>query len=470
MLKISEKSPSLKISLIVFLLIIGVLISGLFYFKIKLQYLLLIDILITVLAALSTKQKSIFSIIYIIKDAFFYGFPAIQIFIFIGILISAFIQSGTIATLLCYGVSILSPAIFLPACVLLCSVMSLTIGSSWSTVGVLGTFFLGLGQIMNIPAPIVVGAITSGACFGDKMSAVSDTTNLSAIVADVSVRSHIKSMMYTVIPAYIITITAFILISTKYATHVISMEKIDNVIQILSSTYEINIISIAPMLLVIILPFFKLTPRKTLLIAILFAIALAIFVQNNNFFEVLKALVTGSHLDMGKDIGVLKNHTEGGILAMLPTLSITILTLILGGLLHHLKFLYVVMLVFLKRIKKTGTLVFSTIFSCFLSNLSMGEAYMSIILNGKLYKDIYNKHGLNRTILSRSLEDGATFTTFLIPWTTSGLFFYATLNVPVIEYAPWALLNWISPLISIIFAFFGFAVWKVNKKLNDNRV
>lgn len=459
--------PSFKASLLTFGSIIAVISFGLFYLKVNLQSLLLICLLIAGFSAWQISRSGFKPIREAMNHGIQRALTAIYIFILIGVLIAAFIQSGTVGTLIYYGLESVSPTIFLPAGLILCSLMSLATGSSWGTAGTAGIILIGMGGPMGIPLPIVAGMVVSGACFGDKMSPVSDTTNLAAMSAEVDLYRHIKSMTYTTGPTYLIVLVAFSLIGIHYAGNTLPLDTIHQMMTGLASAYHINLICLLPLVLMIGLSIARVSAEPAMMLAAIVAVLLAFFEQGESFTIIMNSLLQGHAPQTG--MSTLDNLLgSGGIASMMPTLSITLLTLSLGGILHKFGFLHVLMETILKKMKRAASLVTATIISCFIGNMTMGEAYMSILLGGQLFNEAYKEKNIDGSVLSRSLEEGATLTTTLIPWATGGLFFAATLHVPVIDYAPWALLNWINPLLSIAFAFCGIALWRTNNQKKEN--
>ena len=454
------REPSFLHAFITLAAIIGVISAGLFFLQTSLHSLLLIALVIAAVSARVSGHDY-----YAIRGAMNAGvsgaLTAIYIFILIGVLIASFIQSGTLATLIYYGIEFVSPAVFLPAGLILCSLMSLATGTSWGTVGTMGVVLMGIGATMGVPAPLVAGMIISGACFGDKMSPVSDTTNLAAMSSRVDLYAHIRSMLYTAGPAYVLSLVLFSLLGMPYAQNQLPVEQLAIMQNALQNTFSINLLTLLPLLVMLGLTTARVAPEPSMLIASAVAVLLAVLVQGQSLTSVLNSLYSGGNVRTGLDsIDALLGR--GGILAMMWTLSLSLIALALGGILERGRFLRVLIHAIIGRIQRVSTLVATTILACFAGNITMGEAYMSILLSGQLFSDAYDRKGVDRRVLSRSLEDGATLTTALIPWTTGGAFFASTLGVAVIEYAPWALLNWLSPLIAIAFVVMGIGLF--NKK------
>ena len=451
------EEPSFLHAFITLAAIIGVISAGLFFLHTSLHTLLLISLVIAAVGARASGHDY-----YSIRGAMNAGvsgaLTAIYIFILIGVLIASFIQSGTLATLIYYGIEFVSPAVFLPAGLILSSLMSLATGTSWGTVGTIGVVLMGIGTTMGIPAPLVAGMIISGACFGDKMSPVSDTTNLAAMSSRVDLYAHIRSMLYTAGPAYVLSLVLFSLLGMKYAHNQLPVEQLAFMQSALQNTFAINLLTLLPLMVMLGLTTARIAPEPSMLIASAVAVLLAVLLQGESLTSVLNSLYSGGNVRTGLD-SIDSLLGRGGILSMMWTLSLSLIALALGGILERGHFLRVLIHAIIGRIQRVSTLVATTILACFAGNMTMGEAYMSILLSGQLFSDAYDRKGVDRRVLSRSLEDGATLTTALIPWTTGGAFFASTLGVAVIEYAPWALLNWLSPLIAIAFVAMGIGLF-----------
>ena len=235
----------------------------------------------------------------------------------------------------------------------------------------------------------------------------------------------------------------------------------------IENQFNLSLFTLLPIVVMLVLSFLQVSAEPTMVMASVVAVLIAIFVQDQSVSAVLNSLYSGGSIETGhQDLDQLLGR--GGIGSMMWTLSLSLLALALGGILERCQFLRVLITTVLLRVKRTASLVTMTIVSCFVGNMAMGEAYMSIILGGQLFSKAYEKKKLDKRVLSRSLEDGATLTTALIPWTTAGVFFSATLGVAVLDYAPWALLNWLNPLISIVLAFFGVALFQEVHQQQEN--
>ncbi len=390
--------------------------------------------------------------------------PAIYIFLLIGMVIASFMQSGTVPSLIYYGLDLLNPAIFLAAGLLLCSLMSVATGTSWGTVGTVGVVLIGIGETMNIPLPVVAGMIISGATFGDKLSPISDTTNLAAMSAGTNLYRHIYGMMYTTVPTFLIVLAILVFLGLQYAESPLPTDKIDEIKAALISVYQLNLfVTLLPILLMFGLSMKRIPAEISMSSSILLAMVIAVFYQNKEIVGVVNALWQNTPGETGHEsIDALLGR--GGIYSMAWTLLLSLMALALGGILHYAGFLRVLLAHVIAGIKRVSVLIATTIISGFFSNVAMGEAYISIILNCQLFSGSYQQRGLDKAVLSRSVEEGSTMTTGLIPWTTAGAFYAATLGVETLEYVPYAFLNLLNPIVSVFMAILGIGLLRGIKK------
>lgn len=392
------------------------------------------------------------------------------IYLFIGAIIGAFVISGAIPTLIFYGLQLITPQLFLPIGMILCSVTSLAIGSCWATVGTMGIALIGVAAILNIPLPIAAGMIVSGAYFGDKLSPISDTTILSALVTGTDINKHIKGMTYSLIPAYLFTLLLFLLIGLNY-THEYSsgFNQLKDVSDYLTQHYHIGIIPLLPMIIMFGLSASGKPAELSMLVGVILALLVAVIIQQVPIHESINSLYLGSNIHL-KQQPLLENIlNRGGIERMLSSLSLTLLILALGGLLEAYQFITVLFSKVMKFLKSPFSLISATLVISVLSNMLMSEAYLSIILVNRIFGDSYKKIGLDSCVLSKAIEEGTTFSTPLIPWTTSGIFIGTTLGISPIDYLSWSLFNWIAPLfflISAAFHFFGIKMYRLNATIS----
>lgn len=381
--------------------------------------------------------------------------PAIYIFILIGMVIASFMQSGTIATLMYFGLNWLSPTLFLSVGMLLCALMSLATGTSWGTVGTLGVVFIGIGGAMGIPLPLVAGMIVCGATFGDKMSPISDTTNLAAMSADTNLYRHIYAMLFTTVPSFLLAFAVFLVLGSRYGDSAFAANEITGIQDALRGSYRLSpLIALTPLVVLATLSIRRVAAEITMSISVLVAVVIAVGYQGSGVVEVLNALWENTRGETGiENLDDLLGR--GGIASMSWTLILALMALALGGILHGAGFLGTLLAGIIARIRHVAALIATTICSGLIGNMAMGEAYISIILNCQLFREKYEASGLDKSILSRSVEEGSTLTTGLIPWTTAGAFYAATLGVPVLDYLPYAFFNYFNAFVSVGFAALG---------------
>lgn len=457
-----QREPSFVASLFVFASIIAILVLGIFYYKVDMQALLLLGMVVACSVAFAygfTFEKLFEGM----KSSVDRAMGAMLIFILIGATIGTWILGGAVPTIIYFGLEVLSPSIFLPAGFIICSLTSLATGTSWGTVGTVGLAMMGMGISLGIPAEITAGMVVSGAFFGDKMSPMSDTTNLSAANAGTNLYEHIGSMLYTTVPAFVISLILYSVIGLKYSNGTADYETIYFIQETLASQFKIHAVAILPMVVVIVLSILKKPTVPTMVVGVLAGGLCAMLLQGASVGQVLDAINKGYTTKTGHELidGLL---VRGGINSMMYTFSLSFIALCLGGVLEKAGFLDVLLRGLIGGIKSAGNLVLLVITSCFISNMVMGEIYLSIILNGSVFRKIFEKKGLKNSMLSRLLEEGATMTGGLIPWTTAGAFIAGALKVNTLDYLPYAFLNILNPIISIVLAYMGIFIFYKSKK------
>ena len=453
----STPVPSFAQSLLCFSTVVAVIAIGLFTMNIDLHVLMFVC-LIWVGANIRYQGLPYIEIRTMMGQAIHRALPAIYIFILIGMVISSFMHSGTIATLMHYGLTWLTPGLFLPIGMILCALMSVATGTSWGTVGTLGVVFVGIGETLGIPLPVVVGMVVSGATFGDKMSPISDTTNLAAMSAETSLYRHIHGMLFTTVPSFAIALVLFTLIGTQYGGIEIVGSQIETIREALSDKYRLSpLITLLPIVLLATLSIRRVAAEVAMSASIVLAVFIAVTYQQSETSQVLNALWINIPSNTG--IQNLDNLLgRGGISSMAWTLILAIMALALGGLMHGAGFLRVLLSGIIASVQRVGSLVATTIISGLIGNMTMGEAYISIILNCQLFQLKYREQGLDPAVLSRTVEEGSTLTTGLIPWTTAGAFYSATLGISALEYAPYAFFNYLNAVVAVTMASTGFGL------------
>ena len=385
-------------------------------------------------------------------DGIYQALQAIIILAIIGVLIGLWLLSGVVPSMIYYGLGILKPNIFLVATVLICSITSLATGTSWGTAGTIGIALMGIAKGLGIPAEIAAGAIISGAYLGDKMSPLSDTTNLAPAVAGTDVFTHVKNMVPSTLTSYGITLIIFLVMGFKYAGTASDISSINAIREGISASFNISPLLLLPPLAVIVAIAFKVPAIPGITIGIILGAVMGFIMQGANLGDILTASYSGYTSNTGV-VMIDDLLTAGGLTRMMFSISLTIIAMMFGGIMETTGQLEVIVNSFLDKIKSVGGLVTTTILTCIFSNMTMPEQYISVVVPGKMYASAYKERGLHPKMLSNALEGAGTLTSTLIPWNTCGAFLYSVLGVSALEYGPYAFFNYLTPIVIIIFAF-----------------
>jgi len=385
---------------------------------------------------------------------------AILILAIIGMIIGTWILGGIVPTLIYYGLQILSPSFFLIAACLLCCVVSLATGSSWTTAGTVGIALMGVAAGFGVNPGAAAGAIISGAYFGDKMSPLSDTTNLAPAMAGANLFDHVRHMVYTTGVSLIIALIGFGILGAGYAGKELDISAINEILALMSDNFVINPLLLLVPLIVIVMVARKVPAIPGLFIGTLLGGLAAMIFQGASFAGVMDAMQYGVVSETGNAI-IDELLTRGGYQSMMWTISLILVALTFGGVLEKTGMLETIGKVILGYAKSTGALVTATIITSIFTNVLAGDQYLALVLPGKMYKDEYRKRGLAPRNLSRCLEDAGTLTSPLVPWNTCGATMSTYLGVPTIQYIPYCFLNLVNPIVSIVFGFTGITMMKL---------
>ena len=399
-----------------------------------------------------------------IEDSIYSGIrlalPAVVIIILIGLVIGAWMGGGIVATMVYYGLSLLRPDLFLVSITLVCAIASIATGRSWSTMGTIGIAGMGIGASMGIPVGMVAGAVISGAYFGDKMSPLSDTTNLAAGLTNTDLYIHIKNMLYTTIPGLVIALGVYWYLGLSFASTDAELTNINTTMTLIQESFLISPWLLLVPLVVIVMVGFKIPAIPALTFGVLLGFLCQIFVQGDTVASSISVLQNGYTIDTGNSF-IDSLFSRGGIESMMYTVSMTIIAMTFGGVLENTGMLKSIVDKMSGMTKSAKTLIPTTIASCFITNATCSEQYISIVVPARMFSNVYRERGLDSRNLSRALEDGGTLTSVFIPWNTCGVFILATLGVGVLEFAPYAILNYSVPIISILYAITGFSIKKL---------
>ena len=374
---------------------------------------------------------------------------SIIILAIIGVLIGIWILAGVVPTMIYYGLMILKPSIFLLATVLITSITSLATGTSWGTAGTMGIALMGIASGLGIPTPVTAGAVLSGAYFGDKMSPLSDTTNLAPAMAGTDVFTHIKSMLKPTLIAYGLTLLIFGFLSLKYRGASADLSNVDLIANGLKETFTISPVLLLAPLVVIISIAKKLPAVPGIALGIIIAAILGPIYQDINFGDILSAGLNGYVSNTGLE-AVDQLLTTGGLNNMMSSISLTIIAMMFGGIAEETGILEAIVKKFLHKVQSVVGLVISTILTCVFTNASMPEQYISIVVPGRMFKNEYKERNLDPTLLSSTLESGGTVTSAMIPWNTCGTYMSTVLGVSTVHYLPFLFFNLLMPIVQVI--------------------
>ena len=398
---------------------------------------------------------------------------ALLILLMVGALSGTWLLSGIIPTMIYYGIQLLNPSIFLLVSVLVCALISVATGSSWTTSATVGIALIGVGNAMGIPMGMTAGAILSGAYFGDKMSPLSDTTNLAAAMAGTDLFTHIRYMLYTTVPTLVITLIVFGILSFKIEPA--AAVETASLLNAITESFTITPWLFAVPVLVIALIVRKTPPLAALLIGTLGGAVAALMFQPElirtlsgstelNFESVYITLLNSITEDLAVESSntVLNDlFTSGGMAGMLGTIWLIICAMVFGGVMESIGALSKITAALLKLSKSTFGLVANTVGSCLALNVTASDQYLAIVVPGKMFAKAYEQKGLAPENLSRTIEDSGTVTSVLVPWNTCGAYHSSVLGVSVFEYFAYAVFNYVSPFMTLLFAALSLKIRKI---------
>lgn len=432
-----------------FILLIGAAVAAMVGFKIKVSY-------TDMLEAIGSNLKSTTG--------------AILILLFVGALAGTWLLSGIIPAMIYYGLQILHPSIFLPACIVICAIISIATGSSWTTSATVGIALIGIGRALEIPVGMVAGAVISGAYFGDKLSPLSDTTNLAPAMAGTDLFTHIRYMTLTTVPSIIITLIVFLILGFFQQTNGTADTQL--LLESIDERFTINLGLFIVPLLVIGMIIRKAPPLVALMIGTLLGGVFALLYQPHLVVEtagaakltaisayrgVMNAITVDNAIVTSNEL-LNDLFTSGGMQGMLGTIWLIVCAMVFGGVMDAIGGLQKLSQALLAKAESTFQLFAGTAASCVTINLTASDQYLSIVLPGKMFDQAYRDRDLAPENLSRTLEDAGTVTSVLIPWNTCGAYQSGVLGVGVGEYFAFAIFNWLSPIMTLIYAYFGIKI------------
>ena len=399
----------------------------------------------------------------------------IMILMSVGMLIGSWILGGTIPALIYYGVQVLSPSVFYAATALICAVVAISVGSSWTVAGTMGIGLMAIASSFDLSPAIAAGAIVSGAYFGDKLSPLSDTTNLAAATTGVDLFDHIRHMLWTTLPSFIIALVLFTLIGGGDAP---PPEQISTLRASLREQFSIGLHLLLPMLFMLYLAWRRTPALPSLLVSSLVGVVFALVFQPEavnrlagdsgglpQALVMLKGVWTSLFAGFSSASSnpfVDELLSKGGLVSMLNTISLILCAMAMGGILERAGILHYLVSAALARVSTNGGLVAATMGTCVTTNLVTADQYIAVSLPGSMYREAFERRGLSRLNLSRTVEDSATMTSALIPWNTCGAYMSATLGIATFSYLPFAFFNYICPFVALIYGY-----WRIAQKPLD---
>lgn len=384
------------------------------------------------------------------------GIIPIFIFLLVGALIAVWIQAGIIPTLMVVGFKIISVKWFVPSVFLVCAIVGSAVGSAFTVMSTIGIAFFGIGTTLGLNPALIVGAIVSGSVFGDKMSPLSESTNLASAIVGADLFKHIKHLMWSTVPAFIVSLILFAVLGLNNTNA--DLSEIDTVINVLESNFSISFWSLIPIALMLIFAWKKIPAIITILLNVIVAVIMIIIQDPSVKIANIATVVESGFISETGNTQIDLLLSRGGISSMMPTVALIILTLSLGGILMEMGLITTVINSLVKRLNATWQLIVVTLLSSIGVNIFIGEQFLSVILPGNAFKEAFKEKNIDPVVLSRTLEDGGTVINYLIPWGIAGSFVASTFGVPTLVYLPFAFFSLLSPVFSIISAVTGIGV------------
>ena len=462
--------------------LIGVLAIGIVIFKASVHVPMFLGVCVAAVMALYLGHKWD-SIEKMMMDGIYKALQSVCILIIVGILVGVWINAGVVPTMIYYGLKIMHPAIFFIACVLICSITSLATGSSWGTMGTMGVALMGIGFGLGMNPGMTAGAILSGAYFGDKMSPLSDTTNLAPAMAGTEVMAHVKAMMIPTAITYAITLVAFgVLGAMQYHGGSADMSRVTEFAAALNAAeggvFNINPALLLPPVIVIVAVAMKMPAIPGITLGIFAGAILGLVFQSGScdlgtlfnfgldgftFSDEMHVMLQGALTEDTYNT-MIELLEKGGIMNMMNSVAMTIIAMMFGGIMEGTHQLEVVVNKLKKLAKGPAGLVTLTEITCVISNMTMPEQYISIEVPGRMYAEEYRKMGLHPAVLSSALEGAGTVTSPLVPWNTCGVYISDTLDIGVAQYGIYAIFNWLMPVVNALCAYVGITLKDLDNK------
>lgn len=470
---IKKKKPTLFQSLIPIVFMVVALALGYGVLKIKAEPIIIISAIVagvisyTLGYSWQEMQKAII-------DKIASALPATLILWSVGLLIGSLMFSGAVPMIIYYGVQMINPKFILVTAFISSAILATVTGTSWGAAGTIGVAMMGIAGGLGVSLPATAGAVVSGSFFGDKLSPLSDTTNLAPMAAGSELYEHIRHMLFTTVPAAIVSLIVYLFVGFNTSSNeLVTPESVTLMTSQLEQMFNFNIVLLLPFVLIILGSVKKWPTIPTMLITSLLTVVLGSVVQGFNMVDGFTSVISGFDITMTGFTGeateeIIKLVNRGGVASVTSTTVLIFCAMGFAGIVSVSGMLDVVLDLLMSKVKSTGGIILSTIVSCFTVAFVTGSSYLSILVPGELFKDVYPRKNLHPKNLSRTLEDSGTVIVPLIPWSAAGAYMTATLGVNTIEYLPWAILNYSGIIFAIIYAFTGFGIAKLDgTKLKD---
>ena len=467
MKELERKKPTLAQALTPIIFMVVALALGYGVLKIKAEPILICSAFIAGIIALQLGYKWD-DMQNAIVEKIASSLPATLILWSVGLLIGSLMFSGSVPMIIYYGVQMINPKFIILTAFLSSAVLSVVTGTSWGAAGTIGVAMMGIAGGLGVSLPATAGAVVSGAFFGDKLSPLSDTTNLAPMAAGSELYEPIKHMLYTTVPAALLAMVVYLFVGLNASGDLVRPESVQLMMDQLDTMFNFNIILLLPFVLVVLGSVRKWPTIPTMLGTSLLTVVLGAIVQGFSIVDGFTSLISGFDITMTGFTGtpteeVIKLINRGGVASVTSTTVLIFCAMGFAGIVSVSGMLDVVLDLLMSKVKSTAGIIISTIVSCFTVAFVTGSSYLSILVPGELFKDVYPKKNLHPKNLSRTLEDSGTVLVPLIPWSAAGEYMTATLGVDTLQYLPWAILNYTGIVFAIIYAITGFGIAKLDK-------
>ncbi len=478
-----DKRPPLLLSLLPVVFLMGLLVFNIVLFKDDAtggpnQLALLAAGALAAVIGIFVLKRSYDEIEGRIVKSISLALQACLILLIVGSLIGTWILSGVVPAMIYYGLQLIHPAVILPVCALVCAIVSLATGSSWSTTGTVGIALIGIGQTMGIPLGMVAGAIVSGAYFGDKMSPLSDTTNLAPAMAGTDLFTHIRYMVYTTVPAFVLALILFFVLGLFQDHDAVAANNIPLVLEQIDNLFHVGPHLFLLPALIIAMVIMKTPALPAMIVGTVLGGLFALIFQPDliarmsggefslilGYKTIMGAAYNGFSFESGNELmdGLFN---RGGMSGMFGTVTLILMAMIFGGAMEGTGMLQRIADAILSMVRGVGSLIGATLASCIFLNMTASDQYLAILIPGRMFKGAYDQYGLHPKNLSRALEDAGTVTSPLIPWNSCGAYEAGVMGVATLEYAPYAFFNYLSPLVSAFLAGFDIGIERASAKV-----